>query len=375
MSDVEMAGASSGVANGSHSNDETHEEEHDRKPSTEDTTDAEIDMEFPSDLFEDDDDEIAYTLPVYINQSLTPALNLFQYPLHHKEPQVSEWARSQGQHVTARMKEVADRFELEIPIDMRPSVWDDERAEVLGFAREDPNKKGKGRARDDSWGNVTRLRTEPVPEVTTYWGGMVHDGALHLHPVNRIQQLRPALGYLDAVEAIARAEKEKAVRQANGEEEEDDDDEPEQGKTSKSKAKKEKEAELKTVQLAMAQAPEEAIQVRRGSKMGTGGTVGTTTQIRNKLVKAIAVEAADTWVPWGWDSDKHVSALVACILVDSAESRSDYLLCSSLQSEDVLRSLGRMLLPRRARVPLECETRSLDVISKKNIGEGARLIN
>jgi hypothetical protein len=60
----------------------------------------------------------------------------------------------------------------------------------------------------------------------------------------------------------------------------------------------------------MAQAPEEAIQLRRGSKMGTGGTVGTTTQIRNKLVKAIAVEAADTWVPWEWDANVEVSALV-----------------------------------------------------------------
>lgn len=271
-----MAEASNGIANGSNVQDDNHDEEQERKPRTDDTMEADMDMEYPSDLFDDEDDEIAYTLPVYINESMTPALNLFQFPLHHKAPQASEWARSQGQHVTARMKEVADRFELEIPIDMRPSVWDEERAEALGFAREDAKKKGKGRAGDDSWGNVTRLRTEAVPEVTTYWGGVVHDGtlfaarwiactnliygpvspchqtgALHLHPVNRIQQLRPALGYLDAVEAVARAEKERAVRQANGEEEEDDDDEPEPGKASKSKAKKEKEkeAEVKTVQV------------------------------------------------------------------------------------------------------------------------------
>lgn len=50
---------------------------------------------------------------------------------------------------------------------------------------------------------------------------------------------------------MARAEKERAVRQANGEEEEDDDDEPEPGKTSKPKAKKEKEAEIKTVQVTI----------------------------------------------------------------------------------------------------------------------------
>jgi hypothetical protein len=63
------------------------------------------------------------------------------------------------------------------------------------------------------------------------------------------------------------------------------------------------------VQLQMAQAPEDAIPLRRGSKMGTGGTVGTTTQIRNKLVKALTAEAEDEWTPWKWDTD--VSRLTA----------------------------------------------------------------
>lgn len=188
MSDVEMADGSNGVANGSnHQDDIIMDEEQERKPRTHDTTEPEEDMEIPSDLF-DDDDEIAYTLPVYITQSMAPVLNLFQYPLHHREPQISEWARSQGQRVTARMKEVADRFELEIPIDMRPSVWDEERAESLGFSKDDPKKKGKGRAGDDSWGNVTRLRTEPVPEVTTYWSGVVHTG-MHLVFLSTEEQL------------------------------------------------------------------------------------------------------------------------------------------------------------------------------------------
>lgn len=45
------------------------------------------------------------------------------------------------------------------------------------------------------------------------------------------------------------------------------------------------------------------------------------------------------------------------------------------QSDAMLGSLSRLLLPRKERVPLECETRPLDILSKKNIGEGARLIN
>jgi DNA-directed RNA polymerase-3 subunit RPC5 len=135
-----------------------------------------VELEIPSDLFDDldPDDEIAYTLPVYMTQTLSPALSLFQYPLHHRVPQVSEWAAARGQSVTARMKEHVDRFELEIPIDMRPEVWDEERAEGLGFAPEDSGKKGKGR--EEGWGSKMRLRSEPVPEVTGYWAGIVHDG-------------------------------------------------------------------------------------------------------------------------------------------------------------------------------------------------------
>lgn len=142
------------------------------------TSSAEVPpMPYPSDLFDDldSDDEIAYTIPVYMNQTLSPALNLFQYPLHHRAPQVSEWAHARGEEVTARMKEKVSRFELEIPIDMRPEVWDEERAEGLGFVQDDPKKKGKGRAGDDGWGNKMRLRSEPVPEVTGYWAGVVHD--------------------------------------------------------------------------------------------------------------------------------------------------------------------------------------------------------
>lgn len=84
-------------------------------------------------------------------------------------------------------------------------------------------------------------------------------GALHLHPVSHLQQLRPALGYLDALEAQDRAEKERARRRENGEEDDDDEDEPEvpgKASSSKPKAKKDaKEAEVKTVQVCSPQIP------------------------------------------------------------------------------------------------------------------------
>lgn len=50
-----------------------------------------------------------------------------------------------------------------------------------------------------------RLRSEPVPisSATHYFSGIIHDGALHLHPISRVLQFRPELGYLDPPEPPA----------------------------------------------------------------------------------------------------------------------------------------------------------------------------
>jgi DNA-directed RNA polymerase-3 subunit RPC5 len=80
--------------------------------------------------------------------------------------------------------------------------------------------------------------------------------------------------------------------------------------------------------------------------MGTGGTVGSTQQIRQKLVQKIQKEAEDVWKPWKWDD---------------------------VASPEVVDTLAQFLVPPDRRAMLECKTAPLDIISKKNIGEGARL--
>lgn len=83
--------------------------------------------------------------------------------------------------------------------------------------------------------------------------------------------------------------------------------------------------------------------------MGTAGTVGTTQVIRQNLMRSMQRETEDPWQAWGWE-DK--------------------------QDEATLSVLSRMLVPEGPnRAPLECKTRPLDLISRKNIGEGARLPN
>lgn len=55
---------------------------------------------------------------------------------------------------------------------------------------------------------------------------------------------------------------------------------------------------------------------RRGSKMGTGGTIGLTSQIRAKINKALKAEHEDEWKQWAWIegdvSRAMVSWLVTC---------------------------------------------------------------
>ena len=178
-------------------------------------------------------------------------------------------------------------------------------------------------------------------------------GALHLHPVSHLLQFRPSLGYLDAVDAANSRERDRARRAADGDESEDEEDLGGGGGgggtangTAAGPSKAKKTADLKTVQVSLASTPEEMGVVRPASKMGTGGTVGSTQQIRQKLVQKIQKEAEDVWQPWKWDD---------------------------VASPEVVDTLAKFLVPPDRRAMLECKTAPLDMISKKNIGEGARL--
>lgn len=221
----------------------------------------------------DDEDEIAHTLPIYISHNLSPSVHLFQYPVHQRKIEVSSYGQQRAQVITARMKENVGRFELEVPVDLRESHWNEDRAEELGFlpVEESKNEKGKGKRKDDkpeNWGTKMRLRSEEVPNVTGYWTGIVQKGetrayfngrlklsphvalvgALHLHPVDKLLQLRPSLAYLDALETANRLEKEREARaKGDGDDDEEEDDGMDGADAAKNKVKQE---EFRTVQVS-----------------------------------------------------------------------------------------------------------------------------
>lgn len=76
------------------------------------------------DGFDDDDDEILATLPVYLHHTVAPSLQLFQYPLQHRSLRVPAWAAERGKRITARVKEASGRVDVEVPIDADPKVRD-----------------------------------------------------------------------------------------------------------------------------------------------------------------------------------------------------------------------------------------------------------
>ena len=89
------------------------------------------------------------------------------------------------------MKEAVERFELEVPVDMREEVWDEEKAEEMGFegkggmgnGKDEKRRGSKGGAGgNEGWGGKMRLRSEEVPHVTGYWSGIVHDSKRPSYP-------------------------------------------------------------------------------------------------------------------------------------------------------------------------------------------------
>lgn len=155
---------------------------------------------FPPEEDDDEsDDEVLATLPVYMSPALFPTLNLFQYPLRTETLEPPKYAQERNKFITTRVKENVGRIEVELPVDEDVNYWRRERAEDLGFVRDvneddsgvvggygfggrgdkDKDKDKKGKKKDKShWGEKMRLKSEPIPNETGYYSGVVQDGKL-----------------------------------------------------------------------------------------------------------------------------------------------------------------------------------------------------
>ncbi|WRT70670.1 uncharacterized protein IL334_007668 [Kwoniella shivajii] len=296
---------------------------------------------------DDEDDEPIATLPIYLSSTLSPHFDIYQYPLQHRSLSVPTWARDRGKEISARVKEKFGRVEIEIPVDAGQSYWREERARDLGFVTNVKNanggeddivggygfsgaggggssskekskdKKGKDKkssSKDkEKWGDKMRLRSEPVPNATGYYSGVIREGALHLHPISKVHQFRTSLTYLDDADEKAR---EKPSRRMNG----DSDDE---GK------KKPAPGPVKDLRPQRKLLDEED---NDGS--------GSIKDFRNKMWWMAKKEEEDHWVPYHWKS--------------------------GVEDDGVIEALEKLVLPESKRERLTCKTRALDYLDRQD---------
>lgn len=131
-----------------------------------------------------EEDRLVSTVPIYFSNTLAPNVHLHQYPLLTRPLEVPPTAAASGKKIRARVKPGVRRLEVHVPVDMRPEVWNHERAKDLGAARvaddkeknEDSAVKGKQREDEEPRLSEIRMRSEQVPHNGAYVLGVLRDG-------------------------------------------------------------------------------------------------------------------------------------------------------------------------------------------------------
>ncbi|WWC98553.1 hypothetical protein V866_005445 [Kwoniella sp. B9012] len=299
-------------------------------------------IDIDSDEDDSEDDEPVATLPIYLSTALGNNIDLYQYPLQHRSITVPTWARDRGKYISARVKEKINRVEIEIPVDAGQSYWREERARDLGFVtdtreingngdddvvggygfggggaskKDKDNKKAKGKGKE-KWGDKMRLRSEPVPNATGYYSGIIRDGALHLHPISKLHQFRTSLGYLD--DADEKAKERSTRRTANGGAGGGDSDDD--------NAKKKPVKDLRQQQRKVLDEED-----NDGS--------GSIKDFRNKMWWMTKKEEEDQWVPYQWRAG---------------------------EDEEVAETLEQLVVSQDKRERLTCKTRPLDYLDRQD---------
>ena len=152
----------------------------------------------------------AVSLPVFLSASLPSSaqLELFQYPLYARGRPlpVPVTAAQRGQRVTARWRPRSDRVEMELPLDMREAVYNQERGAELAESCASMGRIGVPGAAAVKQERGTeaplrfdciRLESATVPRATQYMIGTVQNGELHLVPLHAVQQMRPSMQHVD----------------------------------------------------------------------------------------------------------------------------------------------------------------------------------
>lgn len=252
-----------------------------------------------------EDDQLVSVLPIHFSNALVPNLQFHQFPLLTRPLQVPPSAAASGKRVKARLKTDARRFEIHVPVDTRPEVWNAEKSKELGSARVEDDKeknqeqvKSKQREGEEPRLTEVRLHSERAPQMGAYVLGIVRDGTsalccydstslarnytgkLHLHPISETHQFRPTLTYMDILT--------RKTKRRGSDDDSDDGPPPDPDEPAPAPApKKEKKpsAEAKEVQVAISKNADD-----RGMSFAGGLTA-----VRREMLTAIRTEEDERW--------------------------------------------------------------------------------
>ena len=129
------------------------------------------------------DDEMVGVMPIHYTNTLIPNVAILQFPLLTRPLEVPPSAAASGKRIKARIKPNARKLEVHVPADIRPEVWNKERAEILGAARLEDDKvknqesKMKQREGEQPRLSEVRMSSEEIPHTGKYMLGVVRNGA------------------------------------------------------------------------------------------------------------------------------------------------------------------------------------------------------
>ncbi|CAO1632379.1 unnamed protein product [Parajaminaea phylloscopi] len=319
--DVEMDSAGSeqdDVPVAAAEGDETGRESSDEKPDPSSPT-APAPPQEPQQF---DDPNLLASYPIYLSTSLPASskLHLLQYPTYpRKQPlPVPESSRQRGLTQAIRWRPNAGWIHVELPLDLRRSVYDVEKGGVMGrgvaaAGGEIGNSKNDG---EDEEGNVTdsrrkkkrvqpkqedeelgeqtkrlekiRLESDVMPNMTKYCVGVMRDQALHLTHLDRVVQLRPSMHHLDGLDILEAQEKRSTARLHGAGE--DSDAEGAEAEQAKEQAAKKKKAMSYNV----------SFQGDGGRGPGGPGGGGANTSEKDQLMASKRRAEAEEWVDLEW---------------------------------------------------------------------------
>lgn len=152
-----------------------------------------------------DEDPVIDEVDVFLSQSLSDNLYLMQYPLRPKG-----MGYNHLDHLSARVKPVQKRVEIELALDTRSKNYSSSKGEQIAV-NVDGNLPQNAGDRVFSSSRMDKITLSCPPHTDSFSNcqyaiGLVKDGEMHLTPLTAVVQMRPNFDYLDKADVRHRAE-------------------------------------------------------------------------------------------------------------------------------------------------------------------------